>query len=380
MNEQDRFRICLGRRSLLKAAGGAWIALAGCGYDAEEGAAYAPWNYPDGETRPAWLAVGAAILASSPHNTQPWRFRVTDEQIDVHIDRGRALGPMDPFSREMFIGVGCAIENLVVAARAAGRRVDVELMPDGEDTDRVAEVRLSDGVAADRDLFEAIPHRHTNRGRYLDAAAPEIEAPLLERLAGPAIAVTYLAERKRFEAFMDATVSATEAIISDREMSEASHAWYRHTKEEIERHRDGTTLDATGANSFIRRAGKAQGRPDADTAGDYWLDAQRNRSRTGSAVVILGCDDVFDHEQLLRVGRSYQRAHLWATTAGLAMQPLNQLCERRDRETLLELAPVATGQLADFAGHERAVMPFRIGYPWEEALKSPRRALAEVSS
>jgi len=35
--------------------------------------------------------VGRAVLAPSSHNTQPWRFRVSDAVIDLFADRARAL-------------------------------------------------------------------------------------------------------------------------------------------------------------------------------------------------------------------------------------------------------------------------------------------------
>ena len=30
--------------------------------------------------------VRAATLAASPHNTEPWLFRVADSKIDLHLD------------------------------------------------------------------------------------------------------------------------------------------------------------------------------------------------------------------------------------------------------------------------------------------------------
>ena len=56
--------------------------------------------------------VAAAILAANPHDTQPWLFRIADETIEVLADASRHLGAMDPYLREMHIGLGAAIENL----------------------------------------------------------------------------------------------------------------------------------------------------------------------------------------------------------------------------------------------------------------------------
>jgi len=42
------------------------------------------------------------------------------ESITVLADRSRHLGSFDPFRREMHLGVGCAIENLMRAASVYG--------------------------------------------------------------------------------------------------------------------------------------------------------------------------------------------------------------------------------------------------------------------
>ncbi len=64
--------------------------------------------------------VRAAILAANPHNSQPWLFHVTRTQIDLYADLQRNIGTVDPFLREMHLGLGCALENLLVAAPANG--------------------------------------------------------------------------------------------------------------------------------------------------------------------------------------------------------------------------------------------------------------------
>ena len=79
---------------------------------------YDPWDEwrsrgDDGSRRP----LRTAILAASPHNTQPWLFELSGSSVAVNADRARHLGAFDPFRREMHLGVGCAIENLVRAAR-----------------------------------------------------------------------------------------------------------------------------------------------------------------------------------------------------------------------------------------------------------------------
>lgn len=85
--------------------------------------------------------------------------------------------------------------------------------------------------------------------------------------------------------------------------------------------------------------------------------------------------------QRLKCGQLWQRINLWLTTQEIATQPLNQMCERADRESQLNIEPIfatAIRDLIDVPGWE-GIMPFRIGYPTREARLSPRRDLEMVS-
>lgn len=373
------------RRSLLgrSAAGGLSLLSipTGCAwFPAESGDAYAPWELTD-DGPPELRAIRAAILAASPHNTQPWRFEVSPEEIRLFEVPERSLGAMDPLGRERKIGLGCALENLVIAARHHGRAAEVELLPGGDPL-LVARIRLSPAAAIDDPLYHAIPERHTSRGAYLDGPAPVGLAEALRgQIQAPSVSLALLTAPEDKARFREGTIAATEAIVADAEMNAASDAWYRHSAADIERERDGVTLDATGNDALTRFFGKAGGRPSAETAGAYWIQGTRDRQTTASAFGILSTTDRASPIQQLEVGRAYQRIHLFATNEGLAMQPLNQMAERHDREASLGLEPVHTARLSALLKEEsRAQMLFRVGTAWEPAKRSPRRPLAWVVS
>ncbi|MGA2492320.1 MAG: hypothetical protein ABSF67_05145 [Roseiarcus sp.] len=170
------------RRNILRVGGATlFLALAGgklCAGDSAgrplpEGDAYAPWtlwNAPSIRNTPLAL-VAAGVLAANPHDTQPWLFAVGDDSIEIYADTSRNLGAMDACLRELHLGLGCAIENMLTAAGANGYSAHLETTPGSllDLTERqgpvlAARLRLQRVAAAAPDpLYAAIPLRHTNR-------------------------------------------------------------------------------------------------------------------------------------------------------------------------------------------------------------------------
>lgn len=128
--------------------------------------------------------LGYAILAPSTFNTQPWRFRLKENELMVFADPNRWLKDSDADKRELYISVGCALENLIIAARYLGLAPEVSYFPEGDDSDLAAAIRLEpSGIqpgGEDVTLFRAIPLRQTRRGTYENRRIPEQD---LERLS-----------------------------------------------------------------------------------------------------------------------------------------------------------------------------------------------------
>jgi len=61
-----------------------------------------------------------ATLAASSHNTQPWRFRLSSGRVDILPDFSRRTPAVDPDDHHLFVSLGCAAENLALAAAARG--------------------------------------------------------------------------------------------------------------------------------------------------------------------------------------------------------------------------------------------------------------------
>src|SRR3990167_6896783 len=61
-----------------------------------------------------------APLAPSTHNTQPWLFEIQGNVCRVYIDKNKTIVYGDPKGRDLFISIGCMLENLVIASRHFG--------------------------------------------------------------------------------------------------------------------------------------------------------------------------------------------------------------------------------------------------------------------
>jgi hypothetical protein len=384
-------------RRMMMAGGAGAAVVAGLGYRVWDrgvfagpsGPAYTPWaewrgSVIDGIARP----LHAAILAANPHDTQPWLFELHNESsITVYADRARNLGAFDPFRREMHLGLGAGIENLVRASSVYGyaayvRPVEGKLTNTPPDEPVIAARITMDPGAPGRDpLYEAIPLRHTNRGLYRErqvAKAVLIDLGYLVEDLG--VRVVFLDDAKACKDLGDLIVDATARIVADPDMSAASARWIRTGRRDIAAHRDGVSIDAAGLSPATVMFGKLMPDLGAATQDSYWLANTKDIQVHAPVLGMILVKDRLDKAEAIAAGRAWQRIHLMLAGAGLAAQPLNQPVECVDRNAQLgrpDTYQNALVKLANAPGWQ-PTFTFRLGYAEKPAPLSPRRPLEDV--
>jgi len=388
------------RRSFLKGAGVLTVAVVGGGvwrawdqgvFSTGYGPAYEPWkDWRNAKGSPLAL-VSAAILAASPHNTQPWLFRVSDSSIELHIDKSRNVGALDPYLREEHIGMGCALENLLLAAPANGYAATATLLP-GQlapipaepKPQLLARIALTPGKREADELYNAIPLRHTNRGRYdsRKPLPPDFVDALSHLPDGDADVKLFLytdeADRKNIAKVSSA---ANKEIYSDPNVQAGSERWVRLQWSQVQRYRDGLTIDAFGlppiATGIVktlpqRMLGWLGSRSQKDTYSGLMLSAP--------LIGFIAVRDRYDQQQCLLAGRTWQRAHLFATSKGIAARPCNEAVEMVDHERALGRPASRAALLNEITGDPtwQPTFVFYMGYPTLTAHASPRRPVPWV--
>jgi nitroreductase len=301
-----------------------------------------------------------AILAPSVKNTQPWSFAVDGRTVRVYADRGRALTVTDPDRRELYISVGCALENLLVAAEHFGMAHEVRYVPEGDDAELAATVAFwSGGVRSpERQAIplDALIQRQNDNSLYRDAPVSlDLRRRLHECVAEPDLQLE-LSEDGFFRSWVDdLTFEADRAEF-------ASAAFRRELGESI----GHGLFSAPGIKA--RLAGLLVSHVDIGEA-----VANQDRELVASAALlglVLGEQDT--HAVHLRTGQLFERVWLTATALGVSIHPMSQTMR----------TPQLREVVADLVGGY-GWMPqhlFRVGFSARETRPrhTPRRPLEEV--
>jgi nitroreductase len=170
-------------------------------------------------------ALGAARLAPSAHNSQPWRFQPAGDELLLRWDAARELPHGDPRRRYLMTGLGAAAESLLLGAGRAGE-VEADLRPEER---LAARVRLGHDPAAPHDqaLAAAIPLRQTTRLPFADEPPPTGALARLAAEAGRHGCQLLVVTGRRVGQVAALVGEGTAANFADPAVYQEFHAWLR---------------------------------------------------------------------------------------------------------------------------------------------------------
>ena len=323
---------------------------------------------------PALVRLAAyATLAPSPHNTQPWRFRMAGGSLTILPDGSRALPAADPRRRALAISLGCSAASVLVAAAAAGLAMTPEITPEGgirlalpspgPDPHPGPEPGPGPGPDVGPDahsgpdpalasLFPALISRVTDKRGYPPDA---VQPPRLPDTKG--IAVAYVADPASRAHLADLHREAVAELARTSAFARELAGWLR--TDPADPRRDGMTLPLPpdAAESLIAALSRS---------GEPLLQMGERDAQALAAGPLLGLlTSAEDTEAAwIRAGLAWQRLSLAAHAAGLAAAPLTAVVENpRTRQAAAALAP--SGQ--------HLPMLFRLGRSPGPLPPTPRR-------
>lgn len=276
--------------------------------------------------------VAYGIQAPSGGNVQPWTFLARGPVLRCRTDDAQPPTLLDFQGTATRLAIGAAVENIDLAARAAGWACHVRPFPDPADPGNVCELTFSRAPHTPRPaLADWIERRATNRrpgpARPLDASHRQA----LTRCAADGGARLHLITDRAELAETGRILGAGDRL---RMLSPRLHremmSELRWTPEEVRTTRDGidiATLEADGTD--LAGLSLARHRPHLEFVrqmggGRAFEEGARNSVAASSAIGCLtttgtGARAHFDG------GRALQRVWLTATSLGLGFQPVTVL-------------------------------------------------------
>ena len=302
------------------------------------------------------ILLSAAVAAPSMHNTQPWRFEVDGQVIDVYLDGSRTLPAEDPTGRAMRIAAGAATFNLRCTAESLGYGTWLGLAPYPEEPDLLARIVVEPTGTPDeqlRDLAAQIPHRHTERHPSdADPLSQSTKVALLQAAYAEGAELTWLGETE---------VNDLLDMVLDTDLREI-HDWHRRAERAHwvggDRSDDGVPSTALGPRSTTYPAAVRD-------LGTQPADRMRAEStfETHPDLAVLSTEHDQPADQVA-AGMALERVLLTATREGVTASFLNQPLEFDDLRRKVQ-------RLTQRPGHADMIIRFGHSRPGTGTARRP---------
>jgi MFS family permease len=294
---------------------------------------YEHWNRqsPQGMSDLEFITM-CGVLASNPHNTQPWRFELRPDSIEIRSDEARHLGAADPERRMMKMALGCALDNMIIAAGNLGYQDAREVIePNSQRVLLELGAKSATQAVPNDPLFEAIFARQTCRAPFepTQTVSSALTTALSRRAAELNVSLRWYREQSLRDAIAEVHRLGVRAWMAEPQRHVDAMKWWRHTRQEWHAQRDGISIYTSALPAFFRTSGPVLVSRE-QLEGDFgreqeigWVDSIVQQTPLW-AVLHAPRDD---WGSCVNAGRLLERMYLEATRSGYGLCPLAYAAE-----------------------------------------------------
>lgn len=310
--------------------------------------------------------LGYAILAPSTHNSQPWKFKLDGKKVEIKADYTKALVESDEGNRFLYFSLGCALQNLLVAADYYGYKTRVQYSNRGKDG-RVVRVSFREPRRWQKrrksnHQLHLINRRFTDRVEYSGKWPDRRVLAKVEKLSGAEVGVCFTDREDVGEVLEIARESV--AVVARRRLFQKELAVY---------------LKSNLTNSGLGMPGFVSGFP---TPVSFVTSYMMKHFNLGILIIkndekLIEKTRVFgvvsskrdDQISWVKGGQLYQQVALELTRCELSVQPMASVGQVKN----------CWKRLGGVMGVKaRVQILFRVGYGRKKPLHTPRLRIDEV--
>jgi len=314
----------------------------------------------------ASFLIRYAILAPNSHNTQPWKFNISNNFIEVCPDCTRSLSYSDRTHRELYLSLGCCIGNLLIAADYFGFEAKIEYLPESTLANVAANIKLTYKHKYKNKLLPYISKRITSRFAYSQKkmVSKKLIAQLSDIGEEDHIKIHIETNKEKISQIAQIVKSATYWAFKDSSFKEELSQWVRSN---YTSRFDGMPLFAFGVPGILSLFAKAliKNMPASIQA------VKEEKLISGSTALIVVAAPNDTKEWWLKAGKTYEYLAISAVKEGLKTAPMGAIIE-------MDKANIELQKLLGISA--KPLIFTRMGYLKKDAPPSPRRPVEELIS
>lgn len=312
--------------------------------------------------------IQKAIKAPSGHNTQPWKFELAENSITIYPDYTRALPIVDADNHALFISLGCALENLIIAAEHYGFNTSIKINTEQINKESITVQLIPSAPKEDVLLYNFIDVRQATRNIYNGEPIPDTN---IEKLKAASlqedVQTVFFADGMDSESIIDFVKEGNKLQFKNPSFIAELVKWIRFNKKTAIQKGDGLFGASTGNPSVPTWFGKLYMKISAnpEKEANKWVELIHN-----SSAIMIFIAERNDKKAWINVGRSFERTMLTAASLNINHAHVNMPCEELEVRKKL-------GRHLNLLKEQQPLLLIRLGYS-EKMPYSFRRPVEDV--